>query len=501
MTRRWWFRGGLAAALLALIPVLAEADCARPPQVQARSYLPVGGLGIFSVFGTRTLDRGQLSIGAGYLGDEAVCQQEAGYADFHTFFLSLGYGVTDRLSVGIDIPYSRQESDRAKADERGLDDVNVGVTYRLLDEAVGRPAIGIVGFAALPTADEDKGLGTGKADVGFKLIVSKTLLPNLVGHVNVGYTVVGDTDEFKRRNEVTGGVGAEYAFTSRLSALAEVVANTNREDGRRLNGDPQRASDYQAVGRAGFRYVFNEWLTGSIGLSAGFTSDSPNRGVFALLTAVWPPRPGGVAAPTSAPTPSPLAGPGAPGVGAAPGAAVPGAPGPGAGVPGAPGAPGAPGVGAAPGAAVPPGPSVGVPGAPGAPGAPIPGAPGVAALPPSAVASLTRQGLLDTHFAFDRYDLTDETKATLQALSTFLSQNPGVTLAIEGHADERGTAEYNLALGEKRAQAVKDYLVNLGVTANRLSTVSYGEERPLDPGHTELAWAMNRRAHFLLRAR
>ncbi len=74
-------------------------------------------------------------------------------------------------------------------------------------------------------------------------------------------------------------------------------------------------------------------------------------------------------------------------------------------------------------------------------------------------------------------------------------------MTIEGHADERGTSEYNLALGEKRAQAVKDYLVGLGVSASRLSTISYGEERPLDPGHNELSWVLNRRAHFLLRAR
>ena len=109
--------------------------------------------------------------------------------------------------------------------------------------------------------------------------------------------------------------------------------------------------------------------------------------------------------------------------------------------------------------------------------------------------------MLDIHFAFDRYDLTDESKGTLQTLATFLNQAAGASMTIEGHADERGTAEYNLALGEKRAQAVKEYLVSLGVSPGRLTTVSFGEERPLDPGHNELAWSLNRRAHFLLRAR
>ncbi|MBI1892881.1 MAG: transporter, partial [Candidatus Rokubacteria bacterium] len=343
MAKRHLYRGGLVAMLLALAPALAEAcNDHQAPQVQARSYLPVGGLGVFSVFGARTLEAGQFSVGLGYLGDEAVCQQTAGYADFNTFFLPLAYGVTDRLMVGVDIPYSRQESDRSHADERGLDDINVGITYRLLDEGVGRPALGVVGFAALPTADKDKGLGTEKLDAGFKLILSKSLLPRLVGHVNVGYTFVGESSEFKRRNEVTGGVGVEYAITPRLSALAEVVGNTNREDGRKPNGDQIRQSDLQAVGRAGFRYIFNDWLTGSIGVSGGLTHDSPDRGAFALLTVIWPPRRAAVA-PTSAPTPPGGAVPGAlaPGPGAlAPGAGAPGAGAPGAGAPGA-GVPGA----------------------------------------------------------------------------------------------------------------------------------------------------------------
>ena len=487
--------------LLALAPALAEAcNDHQAPQVQARSYLPVGGLGVFSVFGARTLEAGQFSVGLGYLGDEAVCQQTAGYADFNTFFLPLAYGVTDRLMVGVDIPYSRQESDRSHADERGLDDINVGITYRLLDEGIGRPAVGVVGFAALPTADKDKGLGTEKLDAGFKFILSKSLLPRLVGHINVGYTFVGKSSEFKRRNEVTGGVGVEYAITPRLSALAEVVANTNREDGRKPNGDEIRQSDLQAVGRAGFRYIFNDWLTGSIGVSGGFTHDSPDRGAFALLTVIWPPRRAAVA-PTSAPTPPGGVVPGA--LAPGPGALAPGAGAPGAGAPG----PAAPGPGAAPGAPGAAGPGAAAPGpgaAPGAPGAAAPGAAGpppVAAVPPPSIGSIARQGVLDIHFAFDRYDLTEESKGTLQTLATFLNQAANASMTVEGHADERGTAEYNLALGEKRVQAVKDYLVSLGVTPSRLTTVSYGEERPLDPGHNELAWALNRRAHFLLRAR
>ena len=79
-----------------------------------------------------------------------------------------------------------------------------------------------------------------------------------------------------------------------------------------------------------------------------------------------------------------------------------------------------------------------------------------------------------------------------------MNQNSSVRSQIEGHCDERGTNEYNLALGERRANAAKQYLTTAGISAGRLSTISYGEERPLDPGHTEAAWARNRRAHFVI---
>jgi peptidoglycan-associated lipoprotein len=103
----------------------------------------------------------------------------------------------------------------------------------------------------------------------------------------------------------------------------------------------------------------------------------------------------------------------------------------------------------------------------------------------------------DIHFAFDRYELTPESKSTLKALSNWITKNPEAKVGIEGHADERGTVEYNLALGAKRAQAAKDYLVNLGVSASRLSTVSYGEELPLCKESNEECWGKNRRDHFV----
>ncbi|OPL15378.1 MAG: hypothetical protein AVO39_08175 [delta proteobacterium MLS_D] len=100
------------------------------------------------------------------------------------------------------------------------------------------------------------------------------------------------------------------------------------------------------------------------------------------------------------------------------------------------------------------------------------------------------------HFDFDRYDLKPQARAALDELGAWLLKNKNFDVLVEGHCDERGTAEYNLALGERRATATRDYLVKLGVDADRLSTVSYGEENPVDPRSNEEAWAKNRRAEL-----
>ena len=96
-------------------------------------------------------------------------------------------------------------------------------------------------------------------------------------------------------------------------------------------------------------------------------------------------------------------------------------------------------------------------------------------------------------FAYDKFDLSADSRRTLERQAAWLKQYASVRLAVEGHADERGTREYNLALGERRANAAKDYLVALGVPASRLTTVSYGKERPSELGSNEAAWSRNRR--------
>ncbi len=96
-------------------------------------------------------------------------------------------------------------------------------------------------------------------------------------------------------------------------------------------------------------------------------------------------------------------------------------------------------------------------------------------------------------FAYDRYDLDGEAQSALQRQAAWMNKHPQTTVIIEGHADERGTREYNLALGERRANSVKEYLVGLGVNPARVDTISYGKERPVALGHDESAWAQNRR--------
>jgi len=98
------------------------------------------------------------------------------------------------------------------------------------------------------------------------------------------------------------------------------------------------------------------------------------------------------------------------------------------------------------------------------------------------------------YFDTDRYNVDSADMAALQTQAQYLAQYPNITITVEGHADERGTREYNLALGERRANAAKNYLVSLGVAANRIRTLSYGKERPVALGSNEAAWAQNRRA-------
>jgi peptidoglycan-associated lipoprotein len=102
----------------------------------------------------------------------------------------------------------------------------------------------------------------------------------------------------------------------------------------------------------------------------------------------------------------------------------------------------------------------------------------------------------DINFEYDSYIIASSELPKINAVGSYLKQNGEIKIVSEGHCDERGTVEYNLALGQKRAEAVKAYLVKMGIDGGRIRTISFGAEVPVDPGHTEEAWAKNRRAHF-----
>jgi peptidoglycan-associated lipoprotein len=104
----------------------------------------------------------------------------------------------------------------------------------------------------------------------------------------------------------------------------------------------------------------------------------------------------------------------------------------------------------------------------------------------------------DIYFDYDQYDVRDDAQPVLQTVATWLLKNMPAKILIEGHCDDRGTNEYNLALGDRRAKAVRDYLVALGIASDRIETISYGEEEPLCTDQTEECWATNRRAHFII---
>lgn len=113
-----------------------------------------------------------------------------------------------------------------------------------------------------------------------------------------------------------------------------------------------------------------------------------------------------------------------------------------------------------------------------------------------------KAGALRTvYFGFNSSNLNGDTRSALQANAEFLKENAGVEVQIEGHADERGGVQYNLALGEQRATTVKNYLISMGVSSSRITTISFGKERPIAFGHSENSWSRNRRANFVVTAK
>jgi len=140
--------------------------------------------------------------------------------------------------------------------------------------------------------------------------------------------------------------------------------------------------------------------------------------------------------------------------------------------------------------------------APAAPAAPAPApAPAAPVTPPRPSEFMANPALKDVYFDFDKYDIRPGDAKILDSNAGWLKGNANTLVLIEGHCDERGTNEYNLALGERRAKATMNYLVSQGIQASRITIISYGEERPVCSEKTEACWAQNRHAHFLVKSR
>lgn len=389
------------------------------PLAQPRSYQPIGTTGVFSVFGAKTLKKGQIAIGvAADFAVAPISYDDDHHMDQKTMAIHLGYGLTEKFDIGLDFPFTWWYPDNVGFHEQGLDDLSVGLRYRLLDEKESFPAIAILGATTFPTGDEDKGLSTSGTDLDAKLIVSKRLGP-VNSHLNLGYSWPS-TKKYELRDGITYGVGIDFSASSHVLLLAELIGNENRYTKElHPNGD----KDPLEV-RLGLRYISDTGLIATFGAGFGLTDTSPEYRLLAGLTYTYPPEGRRVIKVEE------------------------------------------PGVGPA--------------------GKPLRGE------------ELFKIVLEDVHFEFDKSTLTPLARTILNENAKRLKENSGIKVVIEGHCDERGSREYNLALGDRRAVSVKKYLSSLGIEDKRMKTISYGEERPLDPGHNEKAWALNRRAYFMI---
>ena len=182
--------------------------------------------------GANTLSGGDLSIGLGYLGQEAVCQQEEGVFDQNSLFLAIGYGLTERLQLSLQVPYTWYEADKSDFNGSGIDDVSFGLGYRFLDESGWRPALSVVGYAVAPTAERNEGLGTNEWSAGLALAASKTIVGPLSAFASAGYQYNG-RGAAQVEDQFISGLGLEYVITPHVSLVAEGTANTNwRSDDR-----------------------------------------------------------------------------------------------------------------------------------------------------------------------------------------------------------------------------------------------------------------------------
>lgn len=408
-----------------------------------------GEKGLFTVLTADTVPDGEFSFGVHYNNID----RDPLDVDIAYYSVTFGYGITDQLEfvvavqpyVGYDIdpkitlgPFDSVNGLQVTGKEYrdGFGDINVGAKYTFVRKE--NAGVGLRGYVKLPTADHDKGIGTGKADFGLDLVVSGTVGESFGLAGNVGFAFRGDPDfrtaggvDLPGEKEIGDvfrwGVGANFPVNGNIQGIVEFTGEITSDD----NAEYDDSTDLTA----GLRFKFRESWYFDLGARWNVQAERDNSqypygGVISLSYA--PGRLGRGAPPPPPPTPPP-------------------------------------------------------PAPPTPPPAPVTPAP-----PP------TEFAWPEIYFPFDQYIITPESRQKLDSVATNMTDHPQLKVTIEGHCCYIGTEEYNLALGQNRADAIRDYLVAKGISADRLRTISYGESRPKYDNSKEITRRFNRRGFFVV---
>ena len=400
-----------------------------------------GDSGLLKIFTARTVEKGKGSIGWFYDNRD----RETGDYDTNDHGIVFGWGATERLEVvGSFVAIRQPDFDHPPETpneapifnpliEEGVGDFQIGLKYRFVDEAAARPGVAIRGFVKVPTGDEDEGRGSGKVDGGVDLALSKR--SNAIGFAgNVGFRINGEPDAYELANEFRYGVGFNFPSHTLLQGIVELIGTSYVGDS---TFDQETAADliagFQLRWKNGLRFAAAVQRNLAMDDTIGGQKSRPD-GVVGILS--YSPRP-------VPPLPPPEQPPVAPPVERPP--------------------------------VAPP-----------------------AERPPVTPEPVVEGPFKDVYFVFDdtTYLFPDRAEQHVAALTTHMQNHPEARLTIEGNTCYIGTNEYNLALGDSRARRLKEDLTSRGIDPSRISTVSFGEERPAFDNTTEETRQFNRRGHF-----
>jgi peptidoglycan-associated lipoprotein len=414
-----------------------------------------GESGIWQVFTADTIEKGKFSAGLTFNNVD----REIWDTDISFFTGTFGYGVTERLEIVGAFSYHDRVHILERNDpawegtvlntnplatdrwQTGVGDIRLGAKYNFLPETDSRPGLAVGGFFKVPVADKDKGLGTGKVDFGADFIMTKDLKKYVDVSANLGFTVVGSPDNItedggKLGHEFRWAVGAKFPSEHFVQGVLELVGvNYFSDDDFPQENPVDILAGLQVTVANGLR------IGGGYRYNLAFDTAGGDRdGHGSVFLVTYSPRP----APPPEPEPEPEPAP-------------------------------------------PP---------PPAPPAP-PAEPKEEPAPPPPPPPAEKVELEDIYFDFDKYELKPESIEKLDLVAAAMKKNEKMTIEIEGHCCYIGTEEYNLILGEHRAQTAKKYLIEeKGIDGSRITTISYGESKPAFDNSKEETRRFNRRDHF-----